>query len=411
MSQAFAGLLKARAAECKLVLSQQHPFTTAAGKTLRPDGALLDRVRLVHGWWEAKDSQDDLDREIAAKRAKGYPTIVIAKRRKLPSPASGRGVGGEGASLPSPASGRGVGGEGETIQVMNWTQQHPVEAFPTVFAAESFPVPQAELKKEGWQLEPPVKRRLLERIRAAGKPLGEYVQGRFYYGIKTGFNEAFVIDGATRARLITEDPKSAEIIKPFLRGRDVKRWRVEFSNQYLIKIESSENKQHPWSSKKGAEAEAVFANTHPVIHAHFQNYRQALIDRYDQGKFFWELRACAYWQEFEKSKIFVPAIEDGVNYAPDLKGYYGNDKTNIIVSNEWEYLLALLNSSVSWWLTKQTFSGKQGGFYEFKPMYVSRISIPSASKNQKTLIEAVVAAILAPTALTPNPSPACGRGE
>lgn len=77
LSQAFAGLLKARAAECKLVLSQQHPFTTAAGKTLRPDGALLDRVRLVHGWWEAKDSQDDLDREIAAKRAKGYPTDNI----------------------------------------------------------------------------------------------------------------------------------------------------------------------------------------------------------------------------------------------------------------------------------------------------------------------------------------------
>lgn len=77
LSQAFAGLLKARAAESKLVLSQQHPFTTAAGKTLRPDGALLDRVRLVHGWWEAKDSQDDLDREIAAKRAKGYPTDNI----------------------------------------------------------------------------------------------------------------------------------------------------------------------------------------------------------------------------------------------------------------------------------------------------------------------------------------------
>ena len=77
LSQAFAGLLKARGAEQQLVLSQQHPFTTPSGKTLRPDGALLDRVRLVHGWWEAKDSQDDLDREIAAKRAKGYPTENI----------------------------------------------------------------------------------------------------------------------------------------------------------------------------------------------------------------------------------------------------------------------------------------------------------------------------------------------
>lgn len=77
LSQAFAGLLKARAVEHQLVLSQQHPFTTPAGKTLRPDGVLLDRVRLAHGWWEAKDSSDDLDQEIAAKLAKGYPTANI----------------------------------------------------------------------------------------------------------------------------------------------------------------------------------------------------------------------------------------------------------------------------------------------------------------------------------------------
>ncbi len=77
LSQAFAALLKARAAEHKLILSQQHPCAAPAGRTLRPDGALLDRVRLVHGWWEAKDSRDDLDREIAAKIAKGYPTDNI----------------------------------------------------------------------------------------------------------------------------------------------------------------------------------------------------------------------------------------------------------------------------------------------------------------------------------------------
>lgn len=77
LSQAFASLLKARAAEHKLMLAQQHPFAASAGKTLRPDGALVDRVRLVHGWWEAKDSKDDLDKEIAAKIAKGYPTDNI----------------------------------------------------------------------------------------------------------------------------------------------------------------------------------------------------------------------------------------------------------------------------------------------------------------------------------------------
>jgi hypothetical protein len=103
----------------------------------------------------------------------------------------------------------------------------------------------------------------------------------------------------------------------------------------------------------------------------------------------------AYWQEFEQPKIFVPAIEDGVEYAPDLGGYYGNDKTNIIVTEEWRYVLAILNSSVSWWITQQTFSGKQGGFFEFKPMYVSQLPIPSASQDLKKVLSAVVDGVLA----------------
>ena len=319
-----------------------------------------------------------------------YPTIVIAARRK--------------AEISKPVA-------TDTVRVMNWTQQHPVEAFPTVFSAESFSVPQAELKKEGWQLEPPVKRRLLERIRATGKSLGEYVQGRFYYGIKTGFNEAFVIDGATRARLIAEDPKSAEIIKPFLRGRDVKRWRVEFADQYLIKIESSENKKHPWSDYKPVEAEAVFAKTYPAIYTHFQSYRQALIDRYDQGRFFWELRACVYWQEFEKPKIIVPAIAEEPSFAPDFQSHFSNNKSTIFIPPSVYLALGVLNSTVNAWLATQVCSTKQGGFFDFEPRYSGQLIIPATNAQQQTLIEATVTAILTPATLSPSPSPACGRGE
>ncbi len=323
-----------------------------------------------------------------------YPTIVIAQRRKLPSPACGRGV----------------GGEGEMIQVLNWTQEHPVEIFPAVFAAENFPVPQTELKKEGWQLEPPVKRRLLERIRAAGKPLGEYVQGRFYRGILTGLNEAFVIDGATRARLIAEDPKSAEIIKPFLRGRDVKRWRVEFADQYLIKIESSENKKHPWSDNKPAEAETVFAKTYPAIYKHFQNYQQALVDRYDQGRFFWELRGCVYWQEFEKPKIIYPDIYLHQSFAWDIHHYYLANTGYFIPTDE-KYLAGLLNSIAIEWFYEQLANRIQGGYLRSFSDYMRQVRIPSTSNHQKTLIESIVTAILAPITLTPDPSPASGRGE
>ncbi len=320
-----------------------------------------------------------------------YPTIVIATRRAQPL-------------LPSPAGGRGAGREGhneENVLALNWTQDHPVEQFPQVFAQAAFPVPQAELSKDGWQLEPPLKRRLLERIRAAGKPLGEYVNGRFYRGILTGLNEAFVIDGATRARLIFEDPKSAEVIKPFLRGRDVKRWQVEFADQYLIKIESSENVPHPWSGKPAAEAEKVFAKCHTAIHAHFQNYRQAMIDRTDQGHFFWELRSCAYWQEFEKPKIAYPNICSSNQFAWDDGNYYINQKA-FIIPEATKYLLGYLNSSVVMFLFMQLIPKLQNEFYEPGAAYMRNFPIPHATDIQKEIVSNLVDAVLAGVSEVPR---------
>ena len=83
---------------------------------------------------------------------------------------------------------------------------------------------QDDLDEEGWSLVDEQTGALLKKVRGSGVPLGEYVQGKIYYGIKTGLNKAFVIDAETRDRLIAEDPRSAEVIKPFLAGRDVKRY-------------------------------------------------------------------------------------------------------------------------------------------------------------------------------------------
>ena len=312
--------------------------------------------------------------DAAVFTAIAYPTIVIATRREKPL-------------NPPPAS--------DTVQALNWSQEAPVDSFPAVFAAQSFCIPQAELKKTGWQLEPPRQRQLLARIRAAGKPLGDYVNGRFYRGILTGLNEAFVIDGATRARLIAEDPQSAAIIKPYLRGRDVKRWRVEPQDLWLIKIESSENVSHPWSGKSAAEAEKGFAKYYPAIHAYFQNYRQSMIDRSDQGHYFWELRSCAYWQEFEQPKIIVPAIAEVPSFAPDFGRHYSNNKSTIFLPPRLTFSLGVLNSSVNAWLATQVCSSKQGGFFDFEPRYSSQLIIPTASSAQIEITEAAVSVVLA----------------
>ncbi|WP_414549914.1 Eco57I restriction-modification methylase domain-containing protein [Anabaena sp. CCY 0017] len=282
------------------------------------------------------------------------------------------------------------------VKALSWdkAKKENIAQFATVLNQSGVIISQENLKPDGWRVESSDILDLLEKIRTAGTPLGEYVNGRFYYGIKTGFNQAFVVDKATHDKLINEHPSSAEVLKPFLRGRDVKRWSVEFANQYIIKIESSENKKHPWSDKPEKEAEKVLAITYPAIYQHFTQFREALIKRCDHGKFFWELRSCIYWEEFEQPKIIIPAIINNVEYAPDFYGYYSNDKTSICIPKNINYTLAILNSSLMWWFIQQIAASKQGGFFEFKPMYVSQIPIATATEPQRILLEKLVKQIL-----------------
>ena len=282
-----------------------------------------------------------------------------------------------------------------TVRALAWQADWALAEFATRRASDSFDLPQRELTRDGWRLSAQTSLRLLEKLRTAGKPLGEFVKSKLYYGIKTGLNEAFVVDRATHDRLIGEHASSADVLKPFLRGRDVKRWRVTFGEQYLIKIASSENATWPWSGKPDAEAERVFKHTYPAVYKHFEPLRERLIQREDQGKYFWELRSCAYWQEFEQPKIVIPAIEQRTAYALDEAGYFSNDKTSICVTDQAQYLLGVMNSSVLWWFIRQIASTKQGGFYEFKPMYVSQLPIPAATPAQQSAITVLVARILA----------------
>jgi adenine-specific DNA-methyltransferase len=231
-------------------------------------------------------------------------------------------------------------------------------------------------------------------LASCGMSLGEYVEGKLYRGVLTGFNDAFVIPRSLRDELIKQHKSSKELLEPYLRGRDVKRWQVEYDELYLIKIESSSNKEHAWTGKPANRAEKIFAETYPAIYEHLMTHRKELIKRDDQGMYFWELRACKYWEEFEQVKIITPAIEKNTAFAVDEVGYYSNDKTSICVTPEPYFLAAILNSSVSWWIIQKTASAKQNAFYEFKPMYVTALPIPSAEDWQKEIIEKLVEYIL-----------------
>lgn len=235
----------------------------------------------------------------------------------------------------------------------------------------SYPVNLTYLDDGGWSLADEKTQVLLEKIKAAGVPLGTYVDEKIYRGVVTGLNEAFVIDEATRERLIAEDPRSAEIIKPFLAGREIKRYQPLEVKKYLI------------FTRRGINIEE-----YPAIKRHLEQYKEKLIPRPKDwpsskswpgrkpGPYQWyEIQdSIDYYQEFEKPKIIVPAIVQRGSYTYDERSIYSNDKTSIIPCTD-IYLLGILNSKVADFVVHLISSTKQGGYYEYKPMYVSQIPI------------------------------------
>ncbi|MBU1319892.1 MAG: Eco57I restriction-modification methylase domain-containing protein [candidate division Zixibacteria bacterium] len=257
------------------------------------------------------------------------------------------------------------------------------------------------LDDKGWSLSDERTQTLIEKIRAAGVPLGEYVKGKIYRGVLTGLNKAFVIDRATRERLIAEDSQSAEIIKPFLAGRDIKRYQTPQSDQFLILMPKG------WTREKSRNAKDAWGwlqKNYPAVALHIAPFAAAGQKRYDKGEYWWELRACEYYHEFEKPKIIVPAIVKSASYAFDEENHYSNDKTSIVQTDDL-YLLGVLNSRVSDIILHSISSTKHGGYFEYKPMYVSQLPIRSidlSDASQKSIHDRIVQLAESMLALTPK---------
>ena len=278
-------------------------------------------------------------------------------------------------------------------RVYTFPREGDVPDFETAYRTDSFTIPQSELTSDGWRLERTDHLDLLAKLRSKGKPLGKYIDDKIYYGIKTGLNEAFVINRETRDKLIAEDASSEDIIVPFLRGRDVKRWAVNFEDVYLIKIESSGNVKHQWTGLNDESAEAKFAETYPAVHAHFQPFRKKLLNREDKGFYYWELRACVYWKEFDKRKIIYPNITERNLFAWDETGFLTNQKAFIIPTDD-KFLLGYLNSSTVFWLFDKMMTKLMGGFFEPSSIYMEKIPIPEISNEKRAPFITLVNQIL-----------------
>ncbi len=213
----------------------------------------------------------------------------------------------------------------------------------------SYPLPYSRFTNAAWNLEGSSVNELLAKIRAVGVPLAEFAGLKPYRGVLTGLNEAFLIDTSTKNRLVQEDLRCAEIIKPYLRGQDIKRWIPEWAELWMIVLKSSGDFNWPWSHLTDPlEAEASFQQTFPALYNHLKPLEGKLRIRQDKGRYWWELRACAYYGIFEQPKIMYQEIQSYSAYCLDTNNLFSNNKVFFLAHPD-QYLLAVLNSPLMWW--------------------------------------------------------------
>ena len=224
---------------------------------------------------------------------------------------------------------------------------------------------------ENWTLARADEIRILNKIKENSTTLTEYCDGQIQYGIKTGFNEAFIIDAATRDYLVDEDPRSAEIIKPCVVGADIRKYEIQFRERYLI------------FTRRGIDVEQ-----YPAIKQYLNQYRAELEPKKSRaekhgrkvGNYRWyEIQdTTAYYTEFERPKIIYPIIAKEPRFTLDVDNYFANDKCFIIAQHDY-YFLALLNSRLLFEIAKLSVSvlgdPNAGGRLELRAVHLQHLPI------------------------------------
>ena len=246
-----------------------------------------------------------------------------------------------------------------------------------------------------WVILSPIEQSIKQKIESVGIPLKDW-NIQINYGIKTGFNDAFIISTEKRDEILAncqtegERQKTAELIRPILRGRDIKRYGYDWAGQWLIYI--------PWhfpyqfdESITGAseKAEKAFKEQYPAVYNHMLEYKEPLSKRNkaETGiRYEWyamQRWGAKYWEDFSKPKIVWGEISDKSKFAFDFFGEYIPEATSFYMKGECiEYLLSALNSSVSEWLFSKVGTTTGVGTIRWKKYTIEQLIVAKLSTEQ-----------------------------
>ena len=237
---------------------------------------------------------------------------------------------------------------------------------------DRYPKTQKVLDADGNPLESPNVVNLREQLRNAGVPLGEYVKAKPSFGINTAPAEAFVVDKATRDELIAAHPSSADILKSFLHGQDLRRWHVDTPQQWLI------------FTHRG-----IAVNDYPAILKHLEKYQVTLSKRKGKQEWYELPVSLGDMERFAGPKLVCPDTYNHQTFAVDAAGYYYG-KISYLIPTEETWLCGLLNSRTVEWFYSQVSNQLTIDPLRARSGYIQQIPIPDITPVHKALIAKIV---------------------
>ena len=267
---------------------------------------------------------------------------------------------------------------------------------------------QQNLNENTWAFENDEVLKIKHKVEVQGLPLKEW-DITINYGIKTGLNEAFVIDSIKKEEIEEMNPQSIELLKPLLRGRDIQKYCPDYQGLWIIYIPKGYTIKSQLGLKQNVlnqsiprygyvefdEAWEWLKIKHPVICNHLLPYKKIADARSDMGDYWWEQRACAYLESFEKPKIIYPNMTKFLPFVIDLDShYYHNDKSFQILSNNIYWLGAFFNSTLFKYCFKDNFAELMGGTRELRKVFFEPIPVMQITEEQEKPFEILVNEII-----------------
>lgn len=237
---------------------------------------------------------------------------------------------------------------------------------------KAFDIEYRFLHEKGWTLVDEESQSLLSTLEDRGETLGTYLEEKIRFGIKTGLNKAFIISPKKREALIEHDPDSEERIRVYPKGKDLKGPYAPIPEQrYLIFFPNGWTNAH---APEDRDEWAWLQEQYPALTDHLSQFEERARQRGDQGEYWWELRACSYYDEFEQPKILYPTLADQGSFTLDEEGVLA-DQTCYFIPSADKYLLGVLNSTLLFFYFRNIAVERQNGFYQYITHYVERFPI------------------------------------